>query len=123
MNTTELDLAEKLLRTFHLNTMEQAALIDRKLPLSVLVAAARRFLDRDRCLPDGWKPQVEGDGVVIERQGEDFWLHEQNEISAYGHLSPVRSRRISNLDEAVIYYLQYYGDGQTLDGVRIDFAE
>lgn len=121
MNSIELDLAEKLLRTLHLNTREQAALIGRTLPLSVMVAAARRFLDCGRCLPDGWTPGDEGDGVVIERRGEDFWLHERNEISAYGHLSPLRSRRAPNLDEAVVYYLQYFGDSKGLDGVLIDF--
>ena len=121
INTTELDLAEKLLRTFHLNTEERAALIDRRLPLSVIVAAARRFLNGDGCLPEGWDPQDEGDGVVIERRGNDFWLHEQNEISAFGHLSPLRSRRAPDLEAAVIYYLQYFGDGKSLDGVPIDF--
>ena len=122
MSSTELDLAEKLLRTFHLNSREQAELRGRRLPLSVVVAAARRFLDRGRCLPEGWNPQVEGDGVVIEQRGEDFWLHEQNEIG-YGHLSPLRSRRVPNLEEAVIYYLRYFGDGKSLDGVFIDFDQ
>lgn len=121
MEVSELDLAEKLLRTFHLNTLEQAKLTHRRLSLSVLVAAARRFLNTGRCLPEGWEPEVNGDGVVIERRGNEYWLHEQNEISVYGHLSPLRSRRAQSLDAAVIYYLKFFGDGKSLDGVLIDF--
>jgi hypothetical protein len=118
----ELDLSEKLLRTFHLSVPDRALLVGGRARLSTLVAAAARYLDETHTLPEGWRSPMPYDGVVIERRGDDYWLHERHEIGMLRY-SPVKSRKASDLTEAVRYYVQRFGKDGQLDGIPIDFDQ
>lgn len=116
----ELDLAEELLRQFHLNVPDRRLLVDGRVRLSTLVAAAARYLDETHTLPEGWRAPMPYDGVVIERRGDDYWLHERHEIGMLRY-SRVKTRKASDLTEAVRYHVQRFGEDGQLDGVPIDF--
>ena len=118
----EFALAEKLLRTFHLNVPERASLTDGRMRFSVLVAAAERYLASGRCLPEGWTPDSEYDGVVIELRDGVYWMHDRAEIGVM-RFSPLRSERADDLREVVRCYLKRFGDGAGLDGVPIAWGE
>jgi hypothetical protein len=125
MNTAddECALAEKLLRTFHLSVPERATFSGGRMRLSTLVTAAERYLASGRCLPEGWTPESEFDGVVIELRGDGYWLHERAEV-AIMRFSPLFSERADNLREAVRYYLNYYIQCVGgLDGIPIAWDE
>lgn len=124
MNTAddECDLAEKLLRTLHLSVPERATLSGGRMRFSTLVAAAERYLASGHCLPEGWTPESEFDGVVIELRGDGYWLHERFEFSM-NRFSPLQSHRAESLREAVRYYLTRFGNGAGLDGIPIAWDE
>jgi hypothetical protein len=119
---TEIALAEKLLRTLHLNVPERAGLYAGKVRFSVLVAAAERLLASGERLPAGWTSDLEYDGAVLELRDGGYWMHECHEIGVM-RFSPVRSQLASSINEAVRYYLKRFGDGSTLDGVPIAWDE
>lgn len=115
-------LAEKLLRTLHLNVPERSSLGGGRIRFSALAAAAEGYLASGRCLPEDWIPDLEYDGVVLELRDDGYWLHDRAEIGVM-RFSPPRSRRAGSLHEAVRYYLERFGDGTGLDGVPIAWDE
>ena len=122
MTAREIALAEKLLRTLHLNVPERAELSGGHVRFSVLVAAAERYLGSGRCLPEGYTPEQDYDGVGLELQDDGYWIHERFEVGVI-RLSPLQSRRAGSLQEAVQYYLRSFGDGASLDGAPIAWDE
>lgn len=115
---TESALAEKLLRTLHLSVPERSSLSGERMRFSALADAAERYLASGRCLPEGWKPNLEYDGVVLELRDDGYWMHDRVEIGVM-RFSPPRSWRAGGLHEAVRGYLERFGDGTGLDGVPI----
>lgn len=119
---TESALAEKLLRTLHLNVAERSSLTGGRVRFSSLAAAAERYLASRRCLPEGWTPDLEYDGVVLALRDDGYWMHDRAEIGVM-RFSPPRSWRAGSLHEAVRYYLERVGDGSGQDGVPIAWGE
>lgn len=118
----EYALAEKLLRTLHLNVPERARLSGGRMRFSILVAAAERYLASGGCLPEGWTPESEYDGVAVELRDDGYWLHQRAEIGVM-RFSPLRSERADDVRKAVRYYLKRFGDGAGPDGVPIAWGE
>lgn len=115
-------LAEKLLRTFHLSVPERAGLVGGRMRFSALVSAAERVLAAGSCLPEGWAPNDEYDGVVLEIRDGAYWMHVRHEIGVL-RFSPPRSKRVRSLREAVRRYLTHFGGGTSLDGIPIAWDE
>ena len=113
-------LAHKLLATYHLNVTERAALPQGRIRLSAMVAAVSAALTATDWFPRELKPGAEiGDGAVLERRGDDIWVHEQHEsgVMRYG---PVQSFRVSDIAAGVRAYVRAVG-GAPIDGVPIDW--
>lgn len=122
MKDAEFALAEKLLRTLHLNVPERAHLAGGRMRFSVLVEAAERFLASRRLLPEGWTPAMEESFRILELRDDGYWIHSRDEIG-YLRFSPLRSRRAPGIRDAVRSYLKYFGDGASLDGIPIAWEE
>ncbi len=117
----QLAFASKLVRDLQLSTPRPQRLSGVTLPLSAIVAVVRTSLEGDPFFPPNARPELLGDGVVIERRGKYLFLvHERFELGQLRY-SAVSSRRYFFLRSAIIRYLQHYGSMLKVDNVSIQW--
>lgn len=115
MSLSETELCRKLLETLHLSVSERQALPGGRARFSALLTAAADLLRAASWLPSGRRPTEPFEGAIIEARPDGYWVHERHEVGV-GRFSPVDSRRVGGLAEAVETYL-----GSAVDGVPIDY--
>jgi hypothetical protein len=121
MSSTERQLGLKLLTTLHLNVPERASLPYGSVGLSALVEAVTEVLERSNWFPSVMRPgQVIGEGAVIERRGNEIWVHEQHEIGV-ARFGPIQSTRANDVESAIRAFVQALGSSP-VDGVVIDWS-
>lgn len=118
---SEIQLATKLLNTFHLNVPERKSLQGGIFRLSVIIKAAEICLDQNHVIPKGVNPEEPYDGVIIERRNDEIWIHKWVEVGM-GKTKLIESRWVNSIREAVMEYLRSVGDGTKVDGVPIDVS-
>jgi hypothetical protein len=114
---TELNVAHQLLERFHASVADRRVISPDGLPFSVLVEAARLALAANPWLPSMRRADDIFDGIILERRGSEYWVHERHEVGV-SRYSEVRSHHAKSLDAAVREYIAPF-DG-SIDGVRID---
>jgi hypothetical protein len=110
---SEIELAAKLLETRHLSVPERRSLPNGRVALSALIVAARNALGERRFLPSALQPNLDFDGVVLERDGDAYLIHRKHEIGV-GRFSNLLTER-ADLRTAVIALC-----GDEIDGIPVE---
>jgi hypothetical protein len=110
----------KLLDTLHITSEDRRELGGQRLHFSALLEVARVSLDEVNFLPTLLRPDQEFEGVLIEKRGDTYLVHECHEIGV-GRYSPVKVRVAKDLADALRAYVRAHG-GTAIDGVPINFT-
>jgi len=117
--TSETDLARKLIETFHLNVAERKSLPGGTVSLRTLVSIVRDTLSDSGWFPRNASPNISDDGSAIEARRFGYRLYTRHEIGVMKY-GPIQTNRVLSLEKAVRMYLKHYSFQNEIDGVPID---
>ena len=115
---SEIDLARKLIETFHLSVDERAAIPGDAIGIRALISIVQDSLSDSGWFPRGGTPDINGDGAAIEAQKFGYRIYRRHEIGVMRY-GPVTTKRVLSLQKAVRIYLEHYSFSYDIDGVPI----
>jgi hypothetical protein len=116
----EMELTEKLLTTFHLNSNERNDLVGGKVKLSIMKNIIRDKLQKYLWFPENWRPNYPFVGGLIELQADgNFKLYHKEEVSLMNY-KIVNISVYSNFDQVVEKFLKITFS-TNIDNVQIDY--
>jgi len=116
----ELELTEKLLTTFHLNSNERKLLDEGKVKLSLIKQVIEDKLHKFGWFPQQWRPDLPFSGGLIEYLSVSSYKFYHKEETSLSNYQIVEAKKYSNLDKVVIAFLKNMF-GSNIDSIPIDY--